>query len=173
MARRDMPPPAGEQVQKNLIRGLPPMPSAPRASFACLIAAFTLLFSITARSQSNVNEGAETATIYVDAVNGNDNNNGSKTAPVRTIEAGVKLAMANNAAGVGSKVVINPGTYREAVLIQQNRKSTTAPMTFQAATNGMAIVSGADLLTGWNPYKGSSTVYETAWPYNFGVDRKS
>jgi hypothetical protein len=145
------------------------MPSAPRASFACLIAAFTLLFSITARSQSNVNEGAETATIYVDAVNGNDNNNGSKTAPVRTIEAGVKLAMANNAASVGSKVIINPGTYREAVLIQQNRKSTTAPMTFQAATNGTAIVSGADVITGWNSYKGSSSVYDTAWPYNFGL----
>jgi hypothetical protein len=131
----------------------------------CVLSAFCL----PAWSQANVNESQETATIYVDTNKGNDNNNGTKTAPLKTIGASVKLAVANNEAGVGSKVIINPGTYREAVLIQDNRKTTSSPITFEAATNGTAIVSGAELITGWTAYKGSSTIYDASWPYRFGL----
>jgi hypothetical protein len=136
-----------------------------------MVAVFVLLSgsSLPSWCQANVNEASETASIYVDAVNGNDSNSGTKTAPLKTIGAGVKLAEANNNSSIGSKVIINPGTYREAVVIDNTRKSTNVPMTFQAATNGTAIVSGANLITGWTAYKGSSTIYEASWPYNFSV----
>jgi hypothetical protein len=130
-----------------------------------------ILFTALSRgwSQANVNEGQETASIYVDAVHGNDSNNGTKTAPVKTIGKSVTLAMANNDSNVGTKVIINPGTYRESVVIGGTRKSTNMPITFQAATNGTVFVSGADVISGWSAYKGSSTVYQASWPYNFGV----
>jgi hypothetical protein len=125
--------------------------------------------SILSWSQATVNEGLETASIYVDASKGSDSNNGSKTSPLKTIGASVTMALANNHSNIGSKVIINPGTYREAVVVGSSKKSTSLPMTFQAATNGTVLVSGADLITGWTAYKGSSSVYEANWPYNFGI----
>jgi hypothetical protein len=120
-------------------------------------------------SQAVVNEGLETAAIYVDTVKGNDSNSGSQTAPLKTIGASVTKAMANNDANIGTKVIINPGTYRESVTIGSTRKSTTMPITFQAATNGTVFVSGSALIGGWSLYNGSSTVYQASWPYKFGV----
>jgi len=119
--------------------------------------------------QATVNEGQETAAIYVDAAKGNDANNGSKTAPLKTIGASVQMALANNDSSVGSRVTINPGTYRESVLIGGTKRSTNLPITFQAATNGTVFVSGSELIKGWTGYQGSSTVYEASWPYNFGL----
>jgi len=132
---------------------------------------FVLLWSISRPvwAQANVNEGLETAAIYVDATHGNDSNNGSISSPLKTIGAGVKMALANNDASVGSRVIINPGTYRESVVISNSRKSTSLPITFQAASNGTAVVSGADLITGWTAYQGSSTIYEASWPYRFAL----
>jgi len=127
------------------------------------------LASVFSWSQANVNESLETASIYVDAVHGNDSNSGTKTAPLKTIGASVSMAMANNDSSVGTKVIINPGTYRESVVIGGTKKSTSKPITFQAATNGTAFVSGADVLSGWSAYKGSSTIYQASWPYNFLV----
>ena len=127
------------------------------------------LASVFSWSQANVNESLETASIYVDAVHGNDSNSGTKTAPLKTIGASVSMAMANNDSSVGTKVIINPGTYRESVVIGGTKKSTSKPITFQAATNGTAFVSGADVLSGWSAYKGSSTIYQASWPYNFPV----
>jgi len=146
-------------------------PAGPKIFLICILALFALVLgaSVPAWSQANINEGLETAAIYVDTSKGNDNNNGSKTAPVKTIGAGVKLAAANNDANIGSKVIINPGTYRESVLIQSNRKSTNAPITFEAATNGTVFVSGSELITGWTAYQGSSSIYEASWPYRFGL----
>lgn len=132
------------------------------------IAVFSLA-ALPGWSQASINEGLETATIYVDAVHGNDSNSGTKTAPLKTIGASVKMALTNNDGNVGSKVIINPGTYRESVVIGSTKKSTALPITFEAATNGTVFVSGADVISGWTAYKGSSTIYEASWPYNFPV----
>jgi Abnormal spindle-like microcephaly-assoc'd, ASPM-SPD-2-Hydin len=120
--------------------------------------------------QAVVNEALETASVYVDAVNGNDSNNGSKTSPLKTISAGVAMALQNNWNSIGSKVIINPGTYREAVTINGGGSRTTSlPITFQAATTGTAIISGADVMTGWTVDSGNSKLYKNSWPYNFGI----
>lgn len=122
------------------------------------------------RAQANVNEGLETASIYVDANTGSDNNSGSKTSPLKTIGAAATMAMSNNYAGIGSKVIINSGTYREFVHIAGGGSRTTSlPMTFQAATAGTVFVSGADLMTGWTVFSGNAKIYQNSWPYNFGI----
>src|SRR5690349_7346997 len=74
--------------------------------------------------QATVNEGQETASIYVDAAKGNDANSGSKTPPLKTIGASVQMALANNDSSIGSRVTINPGTYRESVVIGGTKRST-------------------------------------------------
>lgn len=141
---------------------------------ACLGAQF-------AWCQANVNEGDETATLYVDAAKGSDSNPGTQQLPLKTIGAATNLALSNNRENIGTKVIINPGTYRESVTISRADRPTSAPMTFQAATNGTAIVSGADIWTGWTPYTsdgtaGSSgtdgsgtTTYTHSWNENFGL----
>ncbi|SRR5216684_495512 len=79
----------------------------------------TLLVGLSAQgwSQASINEGLETAAIYVDADKVSDSNNGSKTTPLKTIGASVNMALANNYAGIGSRVIVNAGTYRESVAI--------------------------------------------------------
>src|SRR5262249_9195904 len=60
-------------------------------------------------------------------------------------------------------------TYREAVTLLVSGKDTTLPITFQAATTGTAIVSGADVWTGWKVYRGSSSIYTNIWPNKWGL----
>jgi hypothetical protein len=146
--------------------------SVRQLSQCCFSFAIPVLFGLLATvswGQANVNEALETASIYVDTVNGSDGNNGSKTAPLKTIGASVTMALNNNHSSLGSKVIINPGTYREAVVVDGSKKSTTLPITFEAATNGTVFVSGADLLTGWTVYSGNSKIYEASWPYDVAV----
>jgi hypothetical protein len=119
--------------------------------------------------QANVNESLETAAIYVDTVHGSDSNNGSQSAPLKTIGASVTMALNNNHSSIGSKVIVNTGTYREAVVIDGSKKSTSLPITFQAATNGTVFVSGSQLLSGWTVSSGNSKIYEANWTYDFPI----
>jgi hypothetical protein len=125
--------------------------------------------SVLGWSQASVNESLETATIYVDANKGSDNNNGSLNAPLKTIGAAANLALANNSSRLGSRVIINAGTYRESVAIAGGSRSTSLPITFQAATNGTVFISGADVLKGWTSYSGNSKIFQSSWPYHFGL----
>jgi hypothetical protein len=118
--------------------------------------------------QANINEGLETAFIYVDITNGSDTNgNGSITNPYQTITKGASVAEANNQAGIGTQVNIQPGTYRESITITAADLTTSLPITFQAVTNGTVVIDGATILTGWTPYSGNSNIYTTSWTYNF------
>jgi len=134
-----------------------------------LVSSCVLVFSALALGQANVNESLETASIYVDAVNGSNSNPGTASAPLQTIGAGAALAETNNQNSIGSKVIINPGDYREAVTLNWTPNTTTLPITFQAAIPGTAIVSGADVWTGWTPYSGNSSIYTNPWPYAWGL----
>jgi hypothetical protein len=129
----------------------------------------TLTVYSLARCQANVNESLETAFIYVDAANGSDGNPGTAGEPLKTIGAAVSMAETNNQNSVGTKVIVNPGVYREAVTVSGNRKTTSLPITLQAAVTGTAIVSGADVWTDWQPYSGNSQIYTNSWPYTWGL----
>jgi hypothetical protein len=136
------------------------------ARFVCALAA---LISSRAWCQANVDEGLETATIYVDTNTGNDSNPGTKQLPLKTIGAATTVATNNNHSNIGTKVIINPGTYRESVTLSYSSKDTTLPITFQAATTGAAIMSGADIWTGWTVYSGNSSIYTHSWTNKWGL----
>ena len=147
------------------VRSLSPL----RLSVVLFLLPIFVAVSAVSWGQANVNESLETAAIYVDTVHGSDSNNGSQSAPLKTIGASVTMALNNNHSSIGSKVIINPGTYREAVVIDGTKKSTSLPITFQAATNGTVFVSGSQLISGWTVSSGNSKIYEANWTYDFPV----
>jgi hypothetical protein len=133
---------------------------------AAVIALFAAALSW---AQATVNESLETSFIYVDVKNGSDNNNGSQSSPFKTIGKAVGIAQSNNAKDIGTRVIINPGTYREVLTIQTGPNwNSTKPMTFQAAQNGTVIISGAVQYTGWAPDPANNKIYTATWPHQWG-----
>jgi len=119
-------------------------------------------------AQATVDESQESAFIYVDTAVGSDSNPGTQSLPLKTISAAVSIAMSNNVAGIGTRVIINPGIYREAINVAASPNQTSAPMTFQAATNGTVFVSGAVQYSNWAPDTQIPNAYTTPWPYQWG-----
>ena len=133
-----------------------------------LILLLPIFFLGSAFGQANVNEGLETATLYVDTAKGSDSNSGTQSKPLKTIGAAASMAETNNQSSIGTKVIINPGTYRESVTLAHNKKDTSLPITFQAATNGTVIVSGATVYSGWATYSLNNSIYTNSWTNNWG-----
>ncbi len=119
-------------------------------------------------AQANVNEN-EPASLYVDAAAGSDSNPGTQSQPLKTIAAAANKANLNNTSGIGTKVWINPGVYRESVFMYGSSKLTSAPVTFQAVTTGTAIIDGADVVTGWAQSGSNSSIYTHSWTYSEGT----
>lgn len=128
-----------------------------------------LLFAHFSFGQATVNESLETAFIYVDGTKGNDSNSGTSSKPLKTIGAAAAMAETNNQNGIGSRVTINPGTYRESISLNYNKKDTSLPITFEAATNGTVIVSGGTLYTGWAKDASNSNIYTNGWTHQWGT----
>ena len=86
----------------------------------------------------------------------NDANPGSEREPLRTIGRAAALVQA------GDVVRIHSGVYREKVAIAQSG-TKQRPIRFEAAPGATAIVTGADLLTGWS--KDAEGAYSIPWPH--------
>ena len=137
-----------------------------RRSVLVLFSIFTVaIITHFCQGQANVNESLETASIYVDGSNGSDSNPGTQLQPLRTIGKAASLAMRENQQGVGTRVIVSPGTYPESISISHNSRQTKLPITFQAATAGTVVVSGADL---WGNWSVSGNLYTHSWPYQWG-----
>ena len=108
-------------------------------------------------AQASINENQKVY-LYVNGSSGSNSNSGVSGKPLKTIQAGVNKAIANAKAGIGTRLMIYPGTYREAVTV--NYKSNV-PITIQATTTGQAIIDGANVLTNWS--KINSNVYAYSW----------
>jgi hypothetical protein len=119
--------------------------------------------------QANVNESLETAHIYVDGAKGSDSNSGTQSSPLKTIGAAASMAVTNNHNSVGSRITINPGTYRESIFLSYNKKDTSLPITFEAATKGTVLVSGGTLYTGWARYGANQSIYTNSWLNDWGT----
>jgi hypothetical protein len=139
-----------------------------RVDFVCF-ALISSFLCCPAWSQAHVNENLEKAHLYVDAHMGSDSNPGTQSLPFKTIGAGISAAEANNGKGVGTRVIINPGIYREALKVSGKNNQTNAPMTFEAATNGTVFVSGAVRFSGWIASGGNPAIYSASWPYQWGL----
>lgn len=112
--------------------------------------------------QANVVEN-QAAVLYVDAQSGSDSNSGSASSPFKTIQAAVNKANTNNQKSIGTKIVVNPGVYRETVNIDPVTGLTTVPLTIEAATNGTAIIAASNLLNGWSTDSENPGAYVTNW----------
>jgi Right handed beta helix region len=126
-----------------------------------------------AHSQVIANQ-VPSSTIYVDSVRGSDvvanvATAGTTTAPLQTIQAAINVANTRNQQKIGTTIVVNPGVYRESINIGPVSGGSAAPLAIQASTTGSTIVSGSDVLTGWQPVSGHSGTYWHSWTYNFGV----
>lgn len=137
--------------------------------FRKVLVVFCLLATLAAsgkgvRAQANVIEN-QTNYVYADAKVGSDSNSGALAAPYKTIQAAINKAGALNQQGIGVKVIVNAGVYREAVSIG-SYKSTSATLTIQAAVAGTAIISGSNIVTGWTPQ--SSTTWQAPFSDSAG-----
>ncbi len=137
----------------------------PRKALFALLPAILLVLGIRASAQAHVTENQSTY-LYVDAKTGNDGHTGAKSSPLKTIQAAVDKADTNNQKNIGTKIIVNSGVYRETVSVTAYR-STSAPITIQAAVTGGAIISASDVLTGWSAQ--SSGIYTHTWTPNLGT----
>ncbi len=123
---------------------------------------FWALTGSRAHSQASVSEN-QTTLLYVDAQKGSDANAGSTTAPLKTIQAAINKANTNNQKKIGTKIIVNPGVYRETVSINPVTNQTTETLTLQAATTGAAIIAGSDVVSGWSAESTKPGAYVATW----------
>ena len=145
-----------------------------RFSNSLRLLSFTALAIAGSRAQSQVivNQ-VPSSTIYVDSQKGSDvvanlTTSGTATAPLQTIQAAISMANTRNQRQIGTTIVVNPGVYREAINIGSVSGQTAAPLVIQASTTGSTVISGSDVLTGWQPVSGHAGTYWHSWTYNFG-----
>ncbi|WNR43971.1 right-handed parallel beta-helix repeat-containing protein [Paenibacillus roseipurpureus] len=124
-----------------------------------LIASLLIVpFAVAAPFETSVK--AAGTTYYVD-LNGSDSNDGtSLSTPFQTIQKAASVASA------GDTVNIRGGTYRETVT-PANSGTSGNPITYQNYNGETAIVSGADLVTGWTLDSGS--IYKAPMNWTLGA----
>ena len=132
-----------------------------KVSLSIFLAVLVLTGS-RAHSQASISEN-QTTLLYVDAQKGSDANAGSTTAPLKTIQAAINKSNTNNQKKIGTKIIVNPGTYRETVSINPVTNQTTETLTLQAASVGTAIIAGSDVVTGWTAESNKTGAYSTTW----------
>jgi hypothetical protein len=116
----------------------------------------------TPSTGAQINDAGATK-IYVDAHSGSDSINcGGRLHPCKTITQA--LGQATGHAVVD--MIVNPGTYREALsLPSQFGETSSRTLVIEAAQSGTAIIDGADR---WNDWVSSGGTYSLPWPYKWG-----
>lgn len=127
------------------------------------------VLSACAFGQATINEALETATVWVDVVNGNDANAGTQSAPYQTITAGINAAIGKNQSSIGTLIQVQPGTYRESVTLNSSTRDTSLPITLQAVTPGTVHWSGATQYTGWLTYSPNPAISTNSWANQWGL----
>jgi hypothetical protein len=119
-------------------------------------------------AQASVNENLETVLLYVDGAQGSDSNPGTQASPFQTISAAVVAAQTNNYHGTGTRVLINPGIYREDIRMMGSKYYTAMPITLEGIGSGV-IVSGAVQYKNWLTNAGNSAIYSSPWMNAWGL----
>ena len=99
--------------------------------------------------------------IYYVATNGNDNSNGTKEAPFKTINHAAQIAVA------GDTVRVFGGTYRERVC-PKNSGEENARITYEAVEGEKPIIKGSEIVTDWEHVEG--TVWKKVIPNSYFGD---
>lgn len=82
---------------------------------------------------------------YVDC-NAKPNGDGSKEHPFNKIQMAAAVAIA------GDEIIVAPGIYREEVS-PVNAGTKSKPIVFRSEKNREAVITGADIMKGWEPYE--------------------
>jgi hypothetical protein len=99
-----------------------------------------------------------------------DANAGHEDSPLRTIQAAATRAFANRSEGKGTKVLIHPGIYREAVQIGSFELSPDAPVIiFEGVDPAQVVIRGSDVLSDWRRESGSD-IYHHHWPHRWEAE---
>jgi hypothetical protein len=123
-------------------------------SLGCLVLPVGFVSALMLASASS----AQAATYYV-STTGSDSNTGTLTLPFRTIQKAANLMRA------GDTCLIRAGTYRETVT-PANSGVSGSPITFDAYPNERAIITGANVVSGFTFYQES--IYKAAMPWSMG-----
>ncbi|MBT3269326.1 DUF1565 domain-containing protein [Candidatus Poribacteria bacterium] len=108
--------------------------------------------------------GTASATEYVvdaRAEIADDENPGTSERPFRTIQHAAEVARA------GDTVIVRPGVYREAVILTHSGEPGL-PITFRGESG--AVVTGADIVTGWERLPGDLPIYRAPWSHRFIIN---
>ncbi len=98
-------------------------------------------------------------TFYV-AMDGDDTGLGAANLPFKTIRHAIETALP------GDTVLLEPGTYRESLIIN-NSGTEGKPITIAAQTFGTVVIDGADSIAGWTRDGGNKPIYTTDWNHDF------
>ena len=101
---------------------------------------------------------AEPNAFYV-APSGDNANPGTLEQPFQTIQKCAEVVTA------GFSCIVRAGTYRETVT-PKNSGVNSKPITFKVASGEVALISGADVVTGWKT--GTGAIQETSLAWNLG-----
>ena len=70
----------------------------------------------------------------------------------------------------GDTIIIHGGVYREQVTVEQSG-TVEKPITIQAGTGELVIVTGADRLNQWQRVDGSDSIFIADWQHRFEIGR--
>jgi hypothetical protein len=107
---------------------------------------------------------ANAATYYVSNTGSDSNPGTSLSAPFQTISMAATVLVA------GDTCYIRGGTYRETLTVQSSG-TANAPITFSAYNNETAVISGADVITGWSLYSGNIYQAPMSWDLGMGFNQ--
>jgi len=66
----------------------------------------------------------------------------------------------------GDTVIIHGGVYREQITVEQSG-TAEKPITIQAGSGELVVVTGSDRLTQWQRIEGNDSIFFTDWPHRF------
>ena len=93
------------------------------------------------------------------SVNGSDANDGTRSAPVRTIQRAANLAQP------GDTITVREGVYRERINPPRGGTSDTRRIVYQAAPGAKVEIKGSEVVKGWVQEKGD--VWKVTLPNSF------
>src|SRR5437868_2149371 len=90
---------------------------------------------------------------------------------VIVVGPGDSLATAAAKARAGDVVRVKAGTYREAIALHRSGTREN-PIRFESDPPGQAIVTGADLIEGFEREPGDAPIYRIPWKHVFQIDER-
>jgi len=92
-----------------------------------------------------------------------------KERPLKSLKSALKIAIQNRKKGLGTKVLIYPGTYRESLslMFEKNSEEGLPPIILLAKEGGKSIISGSDIWTDWRQDSGDTLSHK--WPHRWGM----